>query len=213
MDKPTIILADDHTIVLEGLKSLLENEFEVVATALNGRELIEKAEQYQPTVIVVDIAMPYLNGIDAVRQIRKTGSEAKIVFLTMHRDPMYAKGAFDAGASGFVLKHSAASELVTAIREALRNNTFVSPAIAGDVMRSYKDESDGKGDPIRRLTLRQREILQLLAEGRSAKEIAFALKLSVRTVEFHKYNVMQELGITTNAGLVRFAIKNGLVSI
>jgi DNA-binding NarL/FixJ family response regulator len=213
MDKPTIILADDHTIVLEGLKSLLHDDFEVVATAQNGRELIEKVEQHHPSVIVADIAMPALNGIDAVRQIRKAGSRAKIVFLTMHRDPMYARGAFDAGASGFVLKHSAASELVTAIREALKDNTFVSPAIAGDVMRSYKDDSDGKDAPIRRLTLRQREVLQLLAEGRSAKEIAFALNVSVRTVEFHKYNVMQELHITTNAGLVRFAIKHGLVSI
>ncbi len=213
MAKPTIILADDHTIVLEGLQSLLQGEFEVIATAQNGRELIEKAQQCRPNVIVVDIAMPSLNGIDAVRYIRKEGSKAKIVFLTMHRDPMYAKEALDAGASGFVLKHSAAAELVTAIREALRNNTYISPAIAGDVMRSYKEEPDGKDSPIRRLTMRQREILQLLAEGKSAKEIAFALKVSTRTVEFHKYNMMQQLEINTNAELVRFAIKHGLISI
>ncbi len=213
MSKPTVLLADDHKIVLEGLKSLLEDEFEIVASVQDGRELLEKVEQLSPDVIVVDIAMPLLNGIDAVRQIKNSGLEAKVVFLTMHEDAMYAKEALDAGALGFVLKHSAPSELTRAIEEALKGNTYISPAIAQELMQLYKGEADIEGGAFSMLTLRQREVLQLLAEGKSAKEIAKILHISTRTVEFHKYNIMEHLGIKTTAELVHFAIKHGIVSI
>ena len=213
MSKPTVLLADDHKIVLEGLKGLLEGEFEIVASVQDGRELLEKVEQFDPDVIVVDIAMPLLNGIDAVRQIKNSGFETKVVFLTMHEDAMYAKEALDAGSLGFVLKHSAPSELKKAIEEALKGNTYISPAIAQGLMQLYKGETDVEDGPFSMLTLRQREVLQLLAEGKSAKEIAKILHISTRTVEFHKYNIMEQLGIKTSAELVHFAIKHGIVSI
>jgi len=213
MSGTTVLLADDHRIVLEGLKSLLEGEFDVVGTVEDGRELLEKVQQLHPDVIVVDIAMPLLNGIDAVRQIRNSGLETKVVFLTMHQDAMYAKEALEAGALGFVLKHSAPSELMTAIEEALKGNTYISPAIAQELMQLYKGETDVKAGAFSMLTLRQREVMQLLAEGKSAKEIAKILHISTRTVEFHKYNMMEQLGIKTSAELVHFAIKHGIVSI
>ena len=213
MSKPTVLLADDHKIVLEGLKGLLEDEFEILAVVQDGRELLEKAKQLNPDVIVVDIGMPLLNGIDAVRQIKKSGFETKVVFLTMHQDAMYAKEALDAGALGFVLKHSAPSELTRAIEEALKGNTYISPAIAQELMQLYKGEMNVEDGSFSVLTLRQREVLQLLAEGKSAKEIAKILHISARTVEFHKYNIMEHLGIKTSAELVHFAIKHGIVSI
>ena len=213
MDKTTVLLADDHKIVLEGLKGLLAEEFEIVGTVEDGRALLEQVQQLHPDVIVVDVAMPLLNGIDAVKQIKKSGSDAKVVFLTMHHDAMYAKEAFEAGALGFVLKHSAPSELTKAIQEALKGNTYISPAIAHEMMQLYKDEVDTRTGASGSLTLRQREVMQLLAEGKSAKEIANILHISARTVEFHKYNMMEQLGIKTSAELVHFAIKHGIVSI
>jgi DNA-binding NarL/FixJ family response regulator len=213
MSKTTVLLADDHKIVLEGLKGLLEDEFDIVGAVEDGRELVEQAQRLRPDVIVVDVGMPLLNGIDAVSQIKKCGLDAKVVFLTMHQDAMYAKEAFDAGALGFVLKHSAPSELTTAIREALKGNTYISPVIAQELMHLYKGEADVKAGDFGSLTLRQREVMQLLAEGKSAKEIAKILHISTRTVEFHKYNMMEQLGIKTSAELVHFAIKHGIVSI
>ena len=213
MKKTTVLLADDHRIVLEGLKGLLADEFEVVGTVEDGRALLGQVQQLHPDVIVVDVAMPLLNGIDAVKQIKKSGLDTKVVFLTMHHDAMYAKEAFEAGALGFVLKHSAPSELTRAIHEALKGNTYISPAIAQEVMQLYKEEVDTRSSASGSLTLRQREVMQLLAEGKSAKEIAHILHISPRTVEFHKYNMMEQLGIKTSAELVRFAIKHGIVSI
>ncbi|MHC4478143.1 MAG: response regulator [Planctomycetota bacterium] len=213
MKKARVLLADDHKIVAEGLRSLLEGEFELVGIVEDGRQLVAKAKELHPDVIVADITMPSLNGIEAVEQIKKAGSDAKIVFLTMHHDVMYASRAFEAGASGFVLKHSAPDELLTAIRQALKGRTYVTPLIAGELMKSYKDGPDPKKDALAKLTGRQREVLQLLAEGRSAKEVARTLHISTRTVEFHKYRMMQELGIETSAELVRFAIKHGIISI
>ena len=213
MSKTTVLLADDHRIVLEGLKGLLEDKFDIVGAVEDGRELLEQAQELRPDVIVVDIGMPLLNGIDAVTQIKKSGLSTKIVFLTMHQDAMYAKEAFEAGALGFVLKHSAPSELKTAIEEALKGNTYISPAIAQDLMHLYRDEAELKTGAFGSLTLRQREVMQLLAEGKSAKEIAKILHISTRTVEFHKYNMMEQLGIKTSAELVHFAIKHGIVSI
>jgi DNA-binding NarL/FixJ family response regulator len=213
MEKTTVLLADDHKIVLEGLKGLLAEEFEVVGMVEDGRALLEQVQQLHPDVIVVDVAMPLLNGIDSVKKIKKFDVDSKVVFLTMHHDAMYAKEAFEAGALGFVLKHSAPSELTTAIEEALKGNTYISPAIAQEVMQLYKGDVDTKSGTSTSLTLRQREVMQLLAEGKSAKEIANILHISARTVEFHKYNMMEQLGIKTSAELVHFAIKHGIVSI
>ena len=213
MEKTTVLLADDHRIVLEGLKGLLADDFEVVGTVEDGRTLLAQVNELCPDVIVVDVAMPLLNGIDAVKQNKKSGFDTKVVFLTMHHDAMYAKEAFDAGALGFVLKHSAPSELKKAIEEALKGNTYISPAIAQEVMQLYKGEVDSRAGASGTLTLRQREVMQLLAEGKSAKEIGTILHISTRTVEFHKYNMMEQLGIKTSAELVHFAIKHGIVSI
>ncbi len=213
MNKATVLLADDHRIVAEGLKSFLEGEFDIIGVVEDGRALLEKTQQLHPDVIVVDVSMPLLNGIDAVREIKKTGLDTKVVFLTMHRDAMYAKEAFEIGASGFVLKHAAPSELITAIQEALKGNTYISPDIAEELMQSYKDHTDLKSSVFNKLTLRQREVLQLLAEGKSAKEAARILHIATRTVEFHKYSMMEQLGIKNSAELIHFAIKHGLVSI
>lgn len=211
--KKRMLLADDHKIVLEGLRSLLEPEYEIVGAVEDGRELLAKAEELCPDVIIADISMPKLNGIEAVSQIKKTDSQIKVIFLTMHPDVSYAKRAFEAGASGYVLKHSASTELITAIEQALKGRTYVTPMIAGELMQFYKKETYIKDDITKKLTLRQREVLQLLAEGHSAKEIASILNISTRTVEFHKYRMMEELNINTTAELVQYAIKQGIVTI
>ncbi len=212
MKRARVLLADDHKIVVAGLKGILEPEFELVGTVHDGRALLKAARELRPDVIVVDISMPLLNGIEAVRQLKKANDRAKVVFLTMHPDVTYASRAFEAGASGYVLKHSAPAELVTAIREALQGRTYVTPMIAGELMRSYQDGSGKRKDPIRTLTPRQREVLQLLAEGHSAKDAAAILGISPRTAEFHKYRMMRELGIRTNAELMQYAIKHGVVA-
>ncbi len=212
MKRARVLLADDHKIVAAGLKGILEPEFELVGTVQDGRALLKAARELRPDVIVVDISMPLLNGIEAVRQLKKANDRAKVVFLTMHPDVTYASRAFEAGASGYVLKHSAPAELVTAIREALQGRTYVTPMIAGELMRSYQDGSGKRKDPTRTLTPRQREVLQLLAEGRSAKDAAAILGISPRTAEFHKYRMMRELGIRTNAELMQYAIKHGVVA-
>lgn len=212
MKRARVLLADDHKIVAAGLKGILEPEFELVGTVQDGRALLKAARELRPDVIVVDISMPLLNGIEAVRQLKKANDRAKVVFLTMHPDVTYASRAFEAGASGYVLKHSAPTELVTAIREALKGRTYVTPMIAGELMRSYQDGSGKRKDPIRTLTPRQREVLQLLAEGHSAKDAAAILGISPRTAEFHKYRMMRELGIRTNAELMQYAIKHGVVA-
>jgi len=213
MKKPRILLADDHKIVLEGLKGLLEPEFELVGTVEDGRALVAQAAKLRPDVIVADISMPRLNGIDAVQQIKKTDPGIKVVFLTMHPDVPYAVSAFEAGASGFVLKHSASSELVTALREALRGRTYVTPLIAGDLIRTYQGKVFSNAPSSAELSSRQREVLQLLAEGKSAKEIGALLNISARTVEFHKYRIMENLNIKTSAELVQYAVRHGLISV
>ncbi|MGD8770928.1 MAG: response regulator transcription factor [Desulfobacterales bacterium] len=213
MKRTRILLADDHKIVLEGLRSLLEPEFELVGTAEDGRTLLRLSEKLQPDVIVVDISMPLLNGIEAVRQIKEISPDISIVFLTMHPDVTYAARAFDVGASGYVLKHSAPSELVTAIHSAMKGQIYITPAIAGELIQSYKDVNHFQKETTAELTPRQREVLQLLAEGHSGKEIADILCISPRTVEYHKYRMMEELGIKTSSELVGYAIKHGIVTI
>ncbi len=213
MRKTRILLADDHQIVLEGLKNLLEPEFEIVGTVEDGRALVSQAQKLHPDVIVVDISMPLLNGIEAVRQIKKIDERSKIIFLTMHPDVTYAASAFDAGASGYVLKNSASRELVTAIKEAVRGKTYVTPIIAGELIQTYQNSRSDENIIDRKLTDRQKEILQLVVEGYSAKEIANMLSISPRTVETHKYNMMQELNLKTTADLIKFAIKNNLTTL
>jgi DNA-binding NarL/FixJ family response regulator len=213
MKKPRVLLADDHKIVIEGLKNLLSDEFEIVGTVEDGRALVEKASTLYPDVIVADISMPQLNGIEAARQIKKTDKNIKIVFLTMHPDATYAANAFEAGASGFVLKHSASSELIRAIHEAIKGRTYVTPLIAGDLIRTYQAGGAPEKNLFKKISPRQREVLQLLAEGKSAKEIASILNISTRTVEFHKYRMMEQLNIKTSAELVRYAIKHGIISV
>jgi DNA-binding NarL/FixJ family response regulator len=210
MKRPRILLADDHRIVAEGLRGLLEPEFELAGIVEDGRALLDAVEKIRPDVLVVDISMPLLNGIEAVRQIRRTNKDVGIVFLTMHDDVAYAAGALEAGALGYVLKHSAPTELTAAIRSALRGKTYVTPLLAGELMRNSHEAVLEQRDELTKLTARQREVLQLLAEGHSAREIAKILTISARTVEFHKYRIMEDLGIKSTAELVRFAVKHGV---
>ena len=211
--RPRVLLADDHLLVAEALKSLLAPEFDLVGVVEDGLALVEASGRLRPDVIVADVTMPHLNGIDALVQLRQGGDRVPVVFLTMHRDATFARRALDAGASGFVLKHSAPAELVTAIRAALAGKTYLTPQLAGDVLAAMKQGPEHSGDPTASLTPRQREVLQLLAEGRSTKEIASRLAISSRTVEFHKYQTMETLSLHTNAELIHFAIKHGLVEL
>jgi DNA-binding NarL/FixJ family response regulator len=213
MKRPRVLLADDHRMVAEGLKSLLAVDFELVGVVEDGHALIEAAKKLRPDVIVADITMPRLNGIDALTLLKKQNPKVKVVFLTMHQDPTYARRALEAGALGFVLKHSAPAELVIAIRAALADKTYLTPSLAGEVLQALKGESSQAVDPVATLTVRQREILHLLAQGRAAKEIGSTLSISARTVEYHKYQMMEALGLHTNAELVHFAIKHGIVEI
>jgi DNA-binding NarL/FixJ family response regulator len=212
MSRPRVLLADDHRIVSEGLKSLLAEDFELVGMVEDGRALVAAARTLKPDVIVADITMPHMNGIDAVAQLKKDHPNVKVIFLTMHQDSAYARRALDAGAHGYVVKHSATTELVMAIHAALKDQTFITPALTKDMLR-HGEKSSGAVDASKLLTARQREILRLLAEGRSAKEIAATLALSPRTVEFHKYQMMETHGLHSNAELIHFAIKHGVVTI
>ena len=212
MTRPRVLVADDHKIVSEGLRNLLEPEFELLEIVENGRDLVAAALKHHPDVIVADISMPLMNGLEAARQLKQAGESAKIVFLTMHSDVTYAIRALDSGASGFVLKHAASSELITAIREALKGRTYITPMIAEDLVQAYRDGKKRPLDPSERLTPRQREVLQLIAEGHSAKEIAAILDISPRTAEFHKYRMMDVLEIKTTAELIQYAVKQGLTS-
>ena len=209
MEKLRVLLADDHKFITEGLKSILEPEYEVAGTVEDGQALVREAGRLRPDVIVVDISMPKLNGIDAVRKIKEDGNDAKVVFLTMHPDVAYASRALEAGGDGFVLKHSAPEELLFAIEKALDNKKFITESIAAEL----DNTTHSRQDSIRKLTTRQREVLQLLAEGHSARKIGDILFVSPRTVEFHKYKIMEELGIHNSAELVQYAIKMGLVGI
>jgi DNA-binding NarL/FixJ family response regulator len=212
MARARVLIADDHRIVVEGLKKVLHPDFDIAGAVEDGRELVTAAEKLRPDVIIADISMPMLNGIDAVRQIKKVHEATKVVFLTMHLDVAYAVSAFEAGASGYVLKHSAPDELVTAIHEALQGRTYVTPLIAGKLQQVNEEGGHRQTDTARSLTSRQREVLQLLAEGYSIKEIAAILHISLKTVEYHKYKMMEDLGIKSLAELVRYAVKHGVTT-
>lgn len=209
--KPRLLMADDHSIMLAGLRKLVEGTCEVVGAVEDGRAVVEAAERLRPDLILIDISMPLLNGMDAARQIKKSVPDAKLIFLTMHASPVFATEALQAGASGYLLKQSAASELPQAIDTVLKGQTYLTPMITRSVL-----ESIGKPKEMRKslmdLTPRQREVLQLLAEGKSPKDIAVLLNLSVKTVEFHKTRLMEQLDLHSTLALAKFAIAEGLVS-
>jgi DNA-binding NarL/FixJ family response regulator len=208
-----LLLADDHDIVLSGLRLVLdEPDFEIVGSVTDGHALVEAHGELRPDVIVADITMPLLNGIDAARQIRKVDATVKIIFLTMHPDIGYAIEALLLGHSGYVLKSSVADELSAAIRDVLGGRTYIARAIREPVIQALQAPSHNGATGSGKLTIRQREVLQMLAEGRSVKEVAFTLSVSPRTVEFHKYRIMEELGVHTVAELARYAAKMGLVT-
>jgi len=210
MKRPRVLLADDHILIAQALQHLLQGEFEVVGIVADGRALLAAADELSPDIVVVDIGMPLLNGLDAGEQVKALHPEMKVVYLTQNREPRFAVEAFRRKASGYLLKDSAASELTTAIREAVHGRTYCSPLIA----RQMQDEtSSPPGDhlPLRELSARERQVLQLLAEGKSMKEVAAVLDISPRTVEFHKYRIMELLRVRTNAELVQQAIKLGLI--
>lgn len=211
--KRRVLLADDHEIVVEGLKRILETKYELVAAVADGRELLAEAEKLRPDVIVTDISMPLLNGIDAVRQLKKKGLRAKIVFLTMHADADLATEAFAAGAAGYVLKSSAGRELVDAIDTVLAGRVYLTPHIQQGVLEAFMKAGGEREKASIELTQRQREVLQLVAEGLTMKEIASTLDVSPRTVESHKYDLMQKLGVRTTAELIQYAIKRSIISI
>jgi DNA-binding NarL/FixJ family response regulator len=213
MNKPRVLLADDHCMMSEGLRGLLQPQFDVVGIVSDGRELVAAAKRLDPDVVVLDISMPSLNGIDAARQLRSADARAKVVVLTMHREVTYAARALEAGASGFVLKQSAASELVTAIQEALKGGTYITPQIAADLVDSFRRGLHAGAEAPGELTPRQREVLQLVAEGHSAKEIAVLLQISPRTAEFHKARLMKTLGLRNVAELIQYAIRTGIGSV
>jgi len=211
MKRPRILLADDHTLMAEALGHMLQTDFDVVGTVSDGRALIKAAAELKPELVVVDIGMPLLNGLDAADQLKALHPDIKVIFLTQNREPRFAVEAFRRNASGYLLKDSAASELTTAIREALNGRSYVSPVIAkGMIDHALNAQPNDSGS--RELSPREREVLQLLAEGKSMKEVASVLAISPRTVEFHKYRVMQLLGVKTNAELVQYAIKHGLIA-
>ncbi len=211
MRRPRVLLADDHTLLLDAFAKLLETECDVVGTVADGRALLAAAEELKPDVVVLDIAMPLLNGLDAGRQLKKALPDVKLIFLTMNQDPAMAAEAFRAGASGYLLKTSAGSELVKAIKEATSGRSYVTPLIAQDLVEVLMlDPKQRKGAAD--LTPRQREVLQLLAEGRSMKEAAQILKVTARTIAFHKYRMMDRFRLKSSAELIQFAIRQGVVS-
>ena len=206
MSRVRVLLADDHRILVEGLKSLLVPEFEVIGVVEDGRAMVEAAKALRPEVIVADITMPRLNGIEALEEVRKFDPNVRVIFLTMHRDVAYARRALEAGAAGFVPKNSALRELVLAVRVAAQGRTFISPSLARQIEQNPLETAD----PIASLTLRQREILRLLVDGLTAREIGSKLNISARTVEDHKYRMVESLGVKSNAELIHFAIKHGI---
>ncbi len=210
MGKPRILLADDHTLIVEAFKKLLESEFEIVGTVPDGRKLLQVAPALRPDVVLLDLGMPMLNGFDAGRQLKKLLPNVKLIVLTVNEDYDLAVEALGEWASGYLLKNSASSELVKAIWEVLRGKQYVTPQIAKRRLEEFV--RDPRPNRTKHLTARQREVLQLLGEGRSMKEAAFELQVATRTIAFHKYRIMEEHGLKTNSDLVIFAIKQNVLS-
>lgn len=209
---PKILIADDHTLVAEACKKLLESEYEVVATVNNGRSLVRAAAELRPHLIIVDVAMPLLNGLDAGQQVKEFLPSVKLVFLTMNHDTDLAAEAFRRGASAYLLKTCAASELTIAVREVLKGKSYLSPAIAKETVDFLLRQDKELIEEADRLTERQREVLQLLAEGKCMKEVAGVLNITTRTVAFHKYRIMEVLSAKSSAELIQYAIRNHLIA-
>src|SRR6185369_10259380 len=209
MKRPRVILADDHTLMLDALKNLIEPEFEVVGTFADGHSLVDAAAELNPNVIVLDVGMPTMNGLNAGQRLKQMLPQVKLVYLTMNQDPDIAGEAFRLGASAFLLKNSAATELLQAMRQVVRGGYYVTPLMTkgmeGSFVKNFKSRKSKYS-----LTLRQKEVLQLLAEGRSMKEVAFVLNVSPRTVAFHKYTMMEHLHIRTSAELIEYALRSSL---
>ena len=212
MSRPRVLLADDHTLVLDGFRKLLEDQCEVVGMAEDGRTLLRMAQELQPDIVTLDISMPQLNGVDAARKLKKMLPQTKLIFVTMHADPAYVNEAFKAGASGYLLKRSAGSELRHAIQSVMGGQCYVTPLVAKGLVQSVLT---GRRPPVlqdKSLTARQREVLQLVAEGMTVKEIASALTLSPKTIEFHKSQIMTQLDLHTTAELTKYALVHGLLA-
>lgn len=211
MIRRRVLLADPHQILLEGLQTILEPTCEVVGAVTDGKALIEAAQRFEPDVVVTELMLPLLNGIDAIRQLKKSDLHVKILVLTMHDDVAYRAQAFEAGAVGYVLKHCSTAELFSAIDEAVHGRVYMAPHLAHVIDQGFTTRSHlSLASP---LTCRQREVLQLLAEGHSVKEIAALLHISPRTAEFHKYRIMDVLGIRSSAALIHYAIKQGITAL
>jgi len=211
-NRPRIMIADDHILVAEACKKLLEADYDVVATVGDGRALVRVAATLKPQVIIIDVGMPLLNGLDAGQQIKQLLRSVKLVYLTMNQDADLAAEAFRRGASAYLLKTCAASELTIAVREVLRGKSYLSPVIAKDTVDFILRQGKELIEEGNRLTERQREVLQLLAEGKSMKEVASVLSLTTRTVAFHKYRIMELLNAKSNAQLVQYAIRNHVIA-
>ena len=209
---PRILIADDHTLVAEACKKLLDSEYEVVGTVTDGRSVVRAAVELKPHLIIVDISMPLLNGLDAGQQIKELLPSVKLLFVTMNHDADLAAEAFRRGASGYLLKTCAASELTIAVREILRGKSYLSPMIAKDTVEFLLRQDKGVVEEGSRLTERQREVLQLLAEGKCMKEVASVLNVTARTVAFHKYRIMEVIHAKSNAELVQYAIRHHLIA-
>jgi DNA-binding NarL/FixJ family response regulator len=213
MKRSKVFIADDHSMVIDGLRGLLEPEFEVVGAVNDGRAVLPEVRKLQPDVVVIDISMPLLNGLDCTRQLRDAGCTAKILILTMHPDATLAQEALAAGASGYLLKSSPGSELKGALRDVLQGRTYLSPGVTRDAVGTMGRMTSIHEDVWAHLTPRQREVLQLLAEGKSHKEVAHILNISVKTAEYHKYAISGTLGLKTNAELVQYAIRHGIIAV
>lgn len=212
MSRIRVLMADDHELMLDGLRRLLEGEYELVGSVSNGRELVDAAEALQPDLILLDVSMPIMDGLEAARLLKERECKAKLVFITMHRDPEYVKAAFRAGASGYVLKHAAGTELVGALREVLRDHVYLSPQVTKATLAELIGASgERSGRPSGELTARQREVLRLVAEGHSGKVIASILGISQKTVEFHKASLMRQLDLHSTAELTRYAVTHGII--
>lgn len=212
MSKPRILLADDHALVLEGFRRILEGQYDLVGTVEDGRALLDAAKALSPDLVILDVSMPLLNGIDAAAQLKKLQPKIKIIFVTMHADRDYVRSAFEAGASAYLLKRSAVDELEQAIRAVMAGHSYITPLITQDVVDVFLAKESESQPRSSGLTFRQREVLQLLAEGRTVKDIATLLKVSTRTIEFHKAQIMGQLNLHSTADLIKYALTHGFMT-
>lgn len=208
MQRPRVLIADDHLMIAAGLSRLLEGEAEIVATASDGGELVERARLHRPDIVIADVNMPVMSGLEAMRQLKADGVRAKFIFLTLHTEARLASEALRAGASGYLLKQAAAEELLEALRTVAGGMTYLTPLIARDVLWEMAQPDDARHTA---LTPRQKDVLRLISDGKRMKEIAAELNISLRTVESHKHELMSILGVESNADLIKFAIKQGMV--